>query len=175
MQTQAKSKSKIDAISKNIEQLGRIELDNIAISMPLDSKILPPIIKAVQDLETRLHISLPDDLRELWQKCNGLRLLEDKTYGQSGLIIWSPQKVLEQQQVLKRNSDEFLDGDLIIGEFLGDSDLLVVRCDQDSDDFEQVIISLPIDHRSDWYYLPYLLPEFLQKLTNSQGQKFWES
>ena len=155
--------------------LKNIELDNIAIAMPLDSKILPPITKAVQDLEATLHISLPNDLRELWQKCNGLRLFEDKTYGQSGLIIWSPQKVLEQQQVLKRNSDEFLDGDLIIGEFLGDSDLLVVRCDQDSDDFEQVIISLPIDHRSDWYYLPYLLPEFLQKLTNSQGQKFWES
>ena len=172
---QTRAKSKIDAILKNIEQLGRIELDNIAIAMPLDSKILPPIAKAVQDLETRLNISLPDDLRELWQKCNGLRLLEDKTYGQSGLIIWSPQKVLEQQQVLKRNSDEFLDGDLIIGEFLGDSDLLVVRCDQDSDDFGQVIISLPIDQRSDWYYLPYLLPEFLQKLTNSQGEKFWES
>ena len=172
MQTQAKSK--IDAILKNIEQLGRIELDNIAIAMPLDSKILPPTTKAVQDLETRLHISLPDDLRELWQKCNGLRLFEDKTYGQSGLIIWSPQKVLEQQQVLKRNSDEFQDKDLIIGEFLGDSDLLVVRGDQDSDDFGQVIISLPIDHRSDWYYLPYLLPEFLQKFINSQGEKFWE-
>ncbi len=173
MQTQAKSK--INAILKNIEQLGRIELDNIAIAMPLDSEILPPITKAVQDLETRLHISLPDDLRKLWQKCNGLRLFEDKTYGQSGLIIWSPQKVLEQQQVLMRNSDQFQDGDLIIGEFLGDSDLLIVRCDQKSDDFGKLIISLPIDHRSDWYYLPYLLPGFFQKFINSQGEKFWEA
>jgi len=41
---------------------------------------------------------LPDDLQELWQKCNGLRLFEDKTYGQSGLIIWSPQKVAEKQK-----------------------------------------------------------------------------
>lgn len=168
MQTQVKSKL------KNIEHLGRIELDNIAIAMPLDSKILPPITKAVQDLETRLHISLPDDLQELWQKCNGLRLFEDKTYGQSGLIIWSPQKVVEKQKTLRRNSDEFQDGDLIIGEFLGDSDLLVVRCDQNFSDFGKVIISLPIDHRSDWYYLPYLLPEFLQKFINSQGEKFWE-
>lgn len=173
MQTQAKSK--IDAILKNIEQLGRIELDNIAIAMPLDSEIVPAITKSTKDLEAKLNISLPDDLQELWQKCNGLRLFEDKTYGQSGLIIWSPQKVAEQQKVLRQKSDEFEDGDLVIGEFFGDSDLLVVRCDQDSDDFGQLIISLPIDHRSDWYYLPYLLPEFLQKFINSQGEKFWEA
>ena len=173
MQTQAKSK--IDAILKNIEQLGRIELDDMAIAMPLDSEIVPAIARSSKAIETRLDISLPEDLQELWQKSNGLRLFEDKTYGQSGLIIWSPQKVLEQQQILRLGSDEFQSGDLIIGEFLGDSDLLVVRCDQNSDDFGQLIISLPIDHRSDWYYLPYLLSEFLQKFTNSQGEKFWEA
>ncbi|MCA6595953.1 MAG: SMI1/KNR4 family protein [Pseudanabaena sp. M046S1SP1A06QC] len=173
MQTQAKSK--VDAILKNIEQLDRIELDNMAIAMSLDSEIVPAIATATKALETLLNISLPEDLQELWQKCNGLRLFEDKNYGQSGLIIWSPQKVAEKQTTLRRKSDEFQDGDLIIGEFLGDSDLLVVRCDYNSNDFGQLIISLPIDHRSDWYYLPYLLPDFLQKFINSQGEKFWES
>ena len=173
MQTQAKSK--IDAILKNIEQLGRIELVDIAINMPLESEIVPAIARSSKVLETTLDISLPEDLQELWQKCNGLRLFEDQTYGQSGLIIWSPQKVLEQQQSLKRNSDEFQSGDLIIGEFLGDSDLLVVRCDRNSNDYGQVIIALPIDHRADWYFPPYLLPEFLQKFINSQGEKFWEA
>ena len=139
------------------------------------SIIVPAIARSSKAIETRLNIFLPEDLQELWQKSNGLRLFEDKTYGQSGLIIWSPQKVLEQQQILRRGSDEFQSGDLIIGEFLGDSDLLVVRCDQNSDDFGQLIISLPIDHRSDWYYLPYLLPKFLQKIINSQGEKFWET
>ena len=139
------------------------------------SIIVSAIARSTKDLATLLNISLPEDLQELWQKSNGLRIFEDKTYGQSGLIIWSPQKVLEQQQILRRGSDEFQSGDLIIGEFLGDSDLLVVRCDQNSDDFGQLVISLPIDHRSDWYYLPYLLPEFLQKFINSQGEKFWEA
>ncbi len=95
--------------------------------MPLKSEIVPAIAKATKDLETRLNIHLPDDLQELWKKCNGLSLFEDKTFGQSGLIIWSPQKVVEKQKTLSRNSDEFQDGDLIIGEFLGDSDLLVVK------------------------------------------------
>ena len=139
------------------------------------SIIVPAIARSTKDLATLLNISLPEDLQELWQKSNGLRLFEDKTYGQSGLIIWSSQKVLEQQQILRRGSDEFQSGDIIIGEFLGDSDLLVVRCDQNSDDFGQLIISLPIDHRSDCYYLPYLLPEFLQKIINGQGEKFWEA
>ena len=80
MQTQAKSK--IDAVLKNIEQL-----DNIAIAMPLDSEIVPAIARSSKYLETRLNISLPEDLQELWQKSNGLRLFKDKTYGQSGLTI----------------------------------------------------------------------------------------
>ena len=116
---------------------------------------------------------MPEELQELWQKCNGLHLFEDKTYGQSGLIIWSPQKVLEKQQTLRQNFNAFESEDLIIGEFLGDSDLLVVRCNPNSTDFGQIIIALPIDHREDWYYLTYSLPEFLQKFINSQGEKFW--
>ena len=84
------------------------------------SIIVPAIARSSKAIETRLNISLPEDLQELWQKSNGLRLFEDKTYGQSELIIWSPQKVLEQQQILRRGSDEFQSGDLIIGEFLGD-------------------------------------------------------
>ena len=102
------------------------------------SIIVPAIARSSKAIETRLNISLPEDLQELWQKSNGLRLFEDKTYGQSGLIIWSPQKVLEQQQILRQGSDEFQSGDLIIGEFLGDFDLLVVRFDQNSDDFGQL-------------------------------------
>ena len=80
------------------------------------SIIVPVIARSSKAIETRLNVSLPEDL----QKSNGLRLFEDKTYGQSGLIIWSSQKVLEQQQILRRGSDEFQSGDLIIGEFLGD-------------------------------------------------------
>ena len=94
------------------------------------SIIVPAIARSSKAIETRLNISLPEDLpedlQELWQKSNGLHLFEDKTYGQSGLIIWSPQKVLEQQQILRRGSDEFQSGDLIIGEFLGDQSPVLV-------------------------------------------------
>jgi len=171
MHTQAKSK--IDALLSKIEQLGTIEIADMAIAMPLNSEIAPPIPRSTQALETRPNISLPEELQELWQKCNGLHLFEDKTYGQSGLIIWSPQKTLEKHQTLRQNSNEFESEDLIIGEFLGDSDLLVVTCNPNATNFGQIIVALPIDHREDWYYLTYSLPEFLQKFINSQGEKFW--
>jgi hypothetical protein len=172
---QIQAKSKIDALLSKIEQLGTIELADMAIAMPLNSEIAPPIPRSTQALENRLNISLPEELQELWQKYNGLHLFEDKTYGQSGLIIWSPQEVLEKQQTLRRNSNEFESEDLIIGEFLGDSDLLVVRCNPNSTDFGQIIIALPIDHREDWYYPTYSLPDFLQRFIASQGEKFWEA
>ena len=172
MHTQAKSK--IDALLSKIEQLGTIEIADMAIAMPLNSEIAPPIPRSTQALETRPNISLPEELQELWQKCNGLHLFEDKTYGQSGLIIWSPQKTLEKLRTLKLYSNEFKSEDLIIGEFLGDSDLLVVNCDRNSTNFGQIIIALPIDCREDWYYLTYSLPEFLQRFINSQGENFWK-
>jgi len=172
MHTQAKSK--IDALLSKIEQLGTIEIADMAIAMPLNSEIAPPIPRSTQALETRPNISLPEELQELWQKCNGLHLFEDKTYGQSGLIIWSPQKTLEKHQTLRQNSNEFESEDLIIGEFLGDSDLLVVTCNPNATNFGQIIVALPIDHREDWYYLTYSLPDFLQRFIASQSEKFWE-
>ena len=51
------------------------------------SIIVPEIARSSKDIATLLNIYLPEDLQELWQKSNGLRLFEDKTYGQSGLII----------------------------------------------------------------------------------------
>jgi hypothetical protein len=54
MQTQAKSK--IDTILKDIEQLGRIELVDMAIAMPLESEIVPSIAGSSKALETRLDI-----------------------------------------------------------------------------------------------------------------------
>jgi hypothetical protein len=59
MQTQAKSKT--DAILKNIEQLGRIELVDMAIAMPLESEIVPAIARSSKVLKTTLDIFLPEE------------------------------------------------------------------------------------------------------------------
>ena len=87
-----------------------------------------------------------------WTISRTARLFEDRQYGQWGLEILSPMNAAgyTQQQYTNRSS-QFREGDLVVGRFLGDSDLLVVRCDQDADDFKRVLIALPIDPRSEWY------------------------
>jgi hypothetical protein len=64
--------------------------------------------------------------------------------------------------------------DLIIGEFLGDAELLLVRCDPGAPDFGQVVVVLPIDARKDWPIAASNLSEFVAKYVESSGDKFWD-
>jgi len=64
-------------------------------------------------------------------------------------------------------------GDVIIGEFLGDSDLLLIRCDSNSNDFGAVVVVLPLDDRPEWYLVAYSFIEFLWAYLSSGGEKFW--
>jgi hypothetical protein len=61
----------------------------------------------------------------------------------------------------------------VIGKFLGDSDLLVIRADETQSDFGSVIVALPIDPRPDWYHVAKSLADFLEEFAQSGGQKFW--
>lgn len=74
---------------------------------------------------------------------------------------------------LQRSRDD-VPGDLVIGKFLGDSDLLVVRCAPDSPDFGHVMVALPIDLRKDWYRVAGNLERFFQEDERSERAKFWE-
>jgi hypothetical protein len=62
---------------------------------------------------------------------------------------------------------------LIIGECLGDTDRIIVRCDPESDDFGSVLISLALDSRKDWYTAASSLVEFLEKASISIEYKYW--
>ncbi|MBI1928510.1 SMI1/KNR4 family protein [Candidatus Poribacteria bacterium] len=144
--------------------------------MHLCCKILPRSAPwDLSVLEKLRVITLPPDLRELWSQVSSLRLFEDVTYGQWGLIIGTPDEAItrHQQKVAERRRD-FLPGDLLIGEFLGDSDLLVVRCNPGEPDFGTVLIALPLDGREDWYVAGASLTEFLENFLETSGKKFWE-
>ncbi|KAE9904771.1 SMI1/KNR4 family protein, partial [Enterobacteriaceae bacterium TzEc051] len=56
----------------------------------------------------------------------------------------------------------------------GDSDLLLVRCDPNSDDYGSIFVVLPIDQRQDWYIVANTFQEFISKFYETQGDKFWE-
>src|SRR2546428_2898200 len=74
---------------------------------------------------------LPNDLRRLWTLASEIRLWEDISYGQWGCVLWSPPEVVRRhtEAYKRRRVDDWRAGDLILGEFLGDLEPVVIRCD----------------------------------------------
>jgi hypothetical protein len=61
----------------------------------------------------------------------------------------------------------------VIGKFLGDSDLLVIRCSQSEEDFGNVLVALPLDPRPDWDHVAESLADFLDEYAKTGGEKYW--
>jgi len=117
---------------------------------------------------------VPDLLADLWCAAGSMRLFEDVTYGQTGLVLVFPTRAIELtkfQESVMQEKMEF--GDLVIGEFLGDSDLLMLRCDENSPDFGKVLVMLPLDARKDWPVAGTTLGEFLLRFMSELGRPWW--
>lgn len=166
----------IDKLIHTIESIGIVDSPDISISMPMHCQVLPPQPWDKKAFEESLGITLPLAIIHLWDRTSGLRIFEDVTYGQWGLIFWSPDRVITQQDKrIAQRQEDFCPGDLIIAEFLGDSDLLVLRCDATAPDFGNVIIALPLDSREEWYIAANSLESFLSQFLVAKGDKFWEN
>jgi hypothetical protein len=115
----------------------------------------------------------PSDLVDLWKLTEGGRLFEDVDYGQWGLVLLSPKASAEKTAYFRESRrEDALPGDVVAGEFLGDSDLLVLQHNESGP--APVLIALPLDERTDWYSPAAELPEFLRHYRERYGQKYWE-
>lgn len=98
-------------------------------TMVFSCTVLPPQQWNKARIETELQITFPLEMEQLWDEASCLQLFKDETYGQWGIIIWSPEIVLTRQvSVREWRQDDFLYGDIAIGEFLGDSEIIILRC-----------------------------------------------
>lgn len=132
--------------------------------------------EGVTDIELLgLKDMVPNDLLDFWKEANEADLFVDPKYGQWGLRIWSPSKAMKKTQQLRSlPSMQLTSSDFVIGEFLGDADLMVVRCEPTAADFGNILISLGIDSREDWPVIAGTFTEFLSIYTHESGDKFWE-
>ncbi len=166
----------IDKLIHTIESIGIIDSPDVSMPIPMHCQVLPPQPWDKKAFEESPGITLPLAIIHLWDRTSGLRIFEDVTYGQWGLIFWSPDRVItEQEKRIAQRQEDFRPGDLIIAEFLGDSDLLVLRCDATALDFGNVIIALPLDSREEWYLAANSLENFLSQFLAANGDKFWEN
>ncbi len=137
--------------------------------------VLPRLTWQPDLLNRSLGITVPPDLRMLWDRTSGVIMYEDVTYGQWGLVLWSPDQTVVRHRWWMgiRNPVDFREGDLIAGEFLGDCDLLVVRSDPSQQDYGSVLISLAEDRRQHWPRPAASVERFLRDFLQADGRKFW--
>jgi len=116
---------------------------------------------------------LPAELVEAWSVSRESRLFEDVDYGQWGLVLLSPAASAERTAQLRaQRPDAYRPDDVVIGEFLGDLELLVMAPSEAGD--RRILVALPLDDRSDWYPAAASLAHFLEKYLGSYGGKYWE-
>lgn len=117
--------------------------------------------------------SAPDDVRGVWSVSRESRLLVDVDYGQWGLVLLSPAAAADRTRRERvSRPGEFRDGDLVVGEFLGDSDVLVRAPAEHAT--RGLLVALPLDGREDWYPVGPDLGAFLGRYLAHAGDKFWE-
>lgn len=140
-----------------------------------ETRILERVAWDRNALESKLNVSLPEQLLALWNVASSLRLFEDRTYGQWGLVVLPPATAVEETEFRMRSgpAQRIRPGDLVVGRFLGDSDLLLLRCESGADDFGRVLVELPVYPRSEWPPVGTTLDGFLRKYIQEMGEKFW--
>jgi len=120
----------------------------------------------------RSGVELPAELEEFWTQSRSARLFEDVDYGQWGLRILAPEQSLDRTAAERRDRpDDIHATDLVVGEFLGDHELLVLALDEEA---RGVLIALPLYPRVDWYRAGATLGDFLERYLDAVGEKFWE-
>jgi len=115
----------------------------------------------------------PEDARELWSAAREARLFEDVDYGQWGLVLLSPESsAARTAQERQARPSELRPDDVVVGEFLGDQELVVLAPSETGR--RRVLIALPLDGRDDWFPAASSLGEFLEQYFDAVGEKYWE-
>lgn len=117
---------------------------------------------------------VPDELKELWHVTRTARLFEDADYGQWGLVLLDAQASRERtESEYSTRPLEFRHDDVVVGEFLGDQELLVLAPSEVG--ARRLLIALPLDSRDEWHGVAEQLAEFLEAFFAAEGNKYWES
>ena len=119
---------------------------------------------------------IPEDLRELWDSFSSAKLFEDVNYGQWGLEIFDYETSNQRTREFNRERpQDAADGDRVIGRFIGDLDLLLIRCNPRESDFGSIVVAIRDGFRKEWYRPASSLSSFLEEYASYDGQKYWET
>ncbi len=139
-----------------------------ASGLRLASRISPPATADAIGAAFRSQ-RLPAEVRQLWLACGDATLFRDVDFGQWGLQILSPMESVTRSVTERlRRPKDFGERDVVLGEFLGDQDVLVVE------ESGAVLVAPPLDDRNGWYRVAPSVVEFLARYVQREGAKYWE-
>lgn len=164
--------SKIEeALALYVGQEVRLPNEGPNGGMHLISSLLGPCAAGEVE-ETWAWGGVAPDAQELWRCCRGARLFADATYGQWGMVLLDPATSASRTagEMALRPSD-FRSDDVVIGEFLGDLDLVVIAPSESGS--RRVLVALPLDRREEWYAVGPDLGTLLERFFRADGEKFW--
>ncbi|MCU0339771.1 MAG: hypothetical protein MUE30_07790, partial [Spirosomaceae bacterium] len=110
---------------------------------------------------------------EFYYEANGGLFFKDIEFEQWGMRIYSFDELEIMNQYVRTWKENLLEEDLVVGEFLGDLDLVIIS--KNSNYSNKVIIAIPIYSRDDWFFLDMNFMEFIERYISSSGEKFWET
>lgn len=160
-------------VSDALERFQRTpSISRVGHPFRLVSSISPPA--SLDEIERSWPTrKVPEEVSGLWRASRAARLFEDLDYGQWGLALLDPQASKERTEAERTSRpQEFRPDDVIIGEFLGDQELLVFAPSEVS--VRRVLIALPLDPRSEWFGAAADLVQFLDGYFRAGGNKYWE-
>jgi hypothetical protein len=162
-------------IRKILEQVRATVCPPMAEPLPVEFRMAvgAPIPYEPHDIEECLGLVLPEPLTDLWSVASSVELFRDVTYGQWGLVLWDPRAALAGTRGRRTRPADQRPGDLLLGEFLGDVEKLLLRCDVAMPDFGRVVVEPGLDRREDWKTVGDSLADFLTRYLEAGGEKFW--
>jgi hypothetical protein len=170
-----KRMSKIEDSIRRIENLNDEKSTVNGLELLYQSKVLPFQPWDETEFQEKLGVQIPEELAEMWSLGSELRIHCEINYSQWGLILWSPLDCLKNQsKYTTRRPEHFVKGDLFIGEYLGDLDLVLIRCNLQEPDFSRIVIADAIDPRSNWLTVANSLSEFINQTLDNPENKFWD-
>lgn len=117
--------------------------------------------------------SKSEDLRALWSASREAWLFEDAEYGQWGLHLLRPaESAVRTSAERAQRPDDLRPDDVVLGEFLGDAELLIYAPSERGG--RRYLIALPLDPRGDWFAAGASAVEVLERLLDANGDKYWE-
>lgn len=114
-----------------------------------------------------IPVDAAGQLREFWRRTSGGLLLVDEQFGICGLTLHNPTEAKQRSRDRADDRYEVSDSDWVLGEFVGDTDMLIIDAD------DAVVISAGSYPRSDWYRFE-SLSDVLSKYVETTAEKYWE-